>query len=164
MYCIDTEVIAFMFNGGSSCGSSIHPIDTKIGRVYLCYNGYEKCIEHWFLAPWVYLCSTSLTGVAWCQDWQNLLFDQPCVSFRVVSSCEPPIPECYTRILDVAALTADVYRKCLKASPVKCYTCNINVVGVWHIVKVAHLTLQESYLARYYNTIGSCFWSWDSQH
>ncbi len=37
MYCIDTGAIAFMFNGGSSCGSTIHPIDTKIGVVYLCY-------------------------------------------------------------------------------------------------------------------------------
>ena len=79
MYCIDIGAMAFMFNGGSSCGSTIHPIDTKIGVVYLCYrllnglNGikgsilvwtnhinYGKCIEHWFLAPWVYLCSTSL--------------------------------------------------------------------------------------------------------
>ncbi len=75
MYCIDTEVIAFMFSGGSSCGSTIHPIDTKIGRVYLCYGikgsilvwtnhiNYEKCIEQWFLAPWVYLCSTSLNNL-----------------------------------------------------------------------------------------------------
>ncbi len=30
MYCIDTGDIAFMFNEGSSCGSTIHPIDTKI--------------------------------------------------------------------------------------------------------------------------------------
>ncbi len=36
-YCIDTGAIAFMFNGGSSCGSTIHPIDTRIGLVYLCY-------------------------------------------------------------------------------------------------------------------------------
>ena len=48
MYCIDTGAIAFMFNGGSSCGSTIHPVDTKL------------CTEHCFLAPWVYLCSTSL--------------------------------------------------------------------------------------------------------
>ncbi len=26
MYCIDTEAIAFMFNGGSSCASTIHPV------------------------------------------------------------------------------------------------------------------------------------------
>ena len=37
MYCIDTRAIAFMFNGGSSCGSTIHPIDTKNCMVYLCY-------------------------------------------------------------------------------------------------------------------------------
>ncbi len=37
MYCIDTGAIAFMFNGGSYCGSTIHPIDTKICEVYLCY-------------------------------------------------------------------------------------------------------------------------------
>ncbi len=35
--CIDTGAIAFMFNGGSSCASTIHPIDTRIGLVYLCY-------------------------------------------------------------------------------------------------------------------------------
>ncbi len=34
MYCIDTGAIAFMFNGGSSCGSTIHPIDTKICVVH----------------------------------------------------------------------------------------------------------------------------------
>ena len=35
MYCIDTGAIAFMFNGGSFCGLTIHPIDTKICMVYL---------------------------------------------------------------------------------------------------------------------------------
>ncbi len=30
MYCIDTGAIAFMFSGGSSCASTIHPIDFKI--------------------------------------------------------------------------------------------------------------------------------------
>ncbi len=54
MYCIDTETIAFMFNGGSSCGSIVHPIWTN-------HINYEKYIEHWFQAPWVYLCSTSLS-------------------------------------------------------------------------------------------------------
>ena len=36
-------------------------IDNK-GSVLVLTNhiNYEKCIEHWFLAPWVYLCSTSL--------------------------------------------------------------------------------------------------------
>ncbi len=65
MYCIDTEAIAFMFNGGSSCGSTIHPIDTKIGKVLVWTNhiNYEKCLEHGFLAPWVYLCSTSLSVI-----------------------------------------------------------------------------------------------------
>ena len=29
-----------------------------------------KCIEHWFLAPWVYLCSTSL------RSWTQLFFLQ----------------------------------------------------------------------------------------
>ncbi len=33
MYCIDTEAIAFMFNGGSSCASTIRLIDTRIGMV-----------------------------------------------------------------------------------------------------------------------------------
>ncbi len=37
MYSIDTGAIAFMLNGGSSCGSTVHPIDTKICMVYLCY-------------------------------------------------------------------------------------------------------------------------------
>ncbi len=44
MYCIDTGAIdtgaiAFMFNGGSSCASTIHPIDTKICTVHLCFKG-----------------------------------------------------------------------------------------------------------------------------
>ncbi len=30
MYCIDTEALVFMFNGGSSYGSTIHPIFTRI--------------------------------------------------------------------------------------------------------------------------------------
>ncbi len=30
MYCIDTEAIVFMFNGGSSHGLTIHPIFTRI--------------------------------------------------------------------------------------------------------------------------------------
>ena len=79
MYCMDTGAIVFMFDGGSSYGPATHPIDTKIGRLYRLLNGlngikgsiplwtnhinYEKCIEHWFLAPCVYLCSTSLKHV-----------------------------------------------------------------------------------------------------
>ncbi len=34
MYCIDTRAIAFMFNGGSSCGSTTHPIDTKSYKLW----------------------------------------------------------------------------------------------------------------------------------
>ncbi len=30
MYCIDTEALVFMFNGGSSYGFTIHPIFTRI--------------------------------------------------------------------------------------------------------------------------------------
>ena len=41
-YCIDTEALVFMFNGGSPYGFTIHP-------------------NHGFLAPWPYLCSTSLS-------------------------------------------------------------------------------------------------------
>ncbi len=37
MYCIDTGAIPFMFDGGSSCASTIHPIDPRIGLEYLCY-------------------------------------------------------------------------------------------------------------------------------
>ncbi len=33
--------------------------------VWTNHINYEKCIEQWFLAPWVYLCSTSLT---WCKS------------------------------------------------------------------------------------------------
>ncbi len=29
MYCIDTGAIAFTFNGGSSCASTIRPIDLR---------------------------------------------------------------------------------------------------------------------------------------
>ncbi len=59
-----------MFNGGSSCASTIHLIDTKIGMVYLCVKGpllacmnhinHEMYMHPCFLAPQVYLCSTSL--------------------------------------------------------------------------------------------------------
>ncbi len=30
MYCIDTEALVFMFNGGSPYGFTIHPIFTRI--------------------------------------------------------------------------------------------------------------------------------------
>ena len=53
MYCIDTEALVFMFNGGSSYGFTI-----------LVYNNYinnEKYMRHGFLAPQAYLCSTSLS-------------------------------------------------------------------------------------------------------
>ena len=35
MYGIDTAAIAFMFNEGSSWASTIHPIDIKIGILYI---------------------------------------------------------------------------------------------------------------------------------
>ncbi len=43
MYCIDTEALVFMFNGGSPYGIN-----------------NEKHVHHGFLAPRPYLCSTSL--------------------------------------------------------------------------------------------------------
>ena len=54
MYCTDTRAMAFMFNGDSSCISTIHPIDNN-------HINNEICIEYCFLAPWAYLCNTSLT-------------------------------------------------------------------------------------------------------
>ncbi len=47
--------IAFMFNGGSTCGSTIHPIDTKICILVWTYIKYEMCIGNCFLTPWVYI-------------------------------------------------------------------------------------------------------------
>ncbi len=52
MYCIDTEALVFMFNGGSSYGFTIHPSHIK----------NEMYLHHCFLAPRGYLCSTSLRG------------------------------------------------------------------------------------------------------
>ncbi len=49
MYCIDTEALVFMFNGGSHCGFTKHT----------CINN-EKHVHHGFLTPRPYLCSTSL--------------------------------------------------------------------------------------------------------
>ncbi len=48
MYCIDTEALALMFNGGSPNGFTIHLINNK------------KHVYHGFLAPRPYLCCTSI--------------------------------------------------------------------------------------------------------
>ncbi len=40
MYCIDTEALVFMFNGGSPCSFSIHPIFT------------QKVLCHWIIVIW----------------------------------------------------------------------------------------------------------------
>ena len=50
MYCIDTEALVFMFNKGSPYGFTIHTN----------HINHKKHIHHGFLAPQVYLCSTSL--------------------------------------------------------------------------------------------------------
>ncbi len=81
MYCIDTEALVFMFNGGSLYGFTIHPILTQscfssFEKQYQVFNGLdglqvpllvctnhinnEKHVHHGFLAPRLYLCSTSL--------------------------------------------------------------------------------------------------------
>ncbi len=84
MYCIDTGAIAVMFNWGSSCASTTlvnqicfqqflripaihgakttknHPIDTRIGLVCMPHMNHEMYMHLCFLAPQVYLCSTSL--------------------------------------------------------------------------------------------------------
>ncbi len=69
MYCIDTEALVFMFNGGSPYGFTIHPIFTRIYMLYglkvplLVYTNHinnEKHVHHGFLAPRASLCSTSL--------------------------------------------------------------------------------------------------------
>ncbi len=59
MYCIDTEALVFMFNGGSSYGFTIHPIFTRICRLYTNHLNNEKHMHHGFLAPQPHLCSTS---------------------------------------------------------------------------------------------------------
>ena len=64
MHCIDTGAIAFMFNGGSSCASTIHPMT----HILLILSTFflPECMNHelyrhlCFLAPQVYLCSASL--------------------------------------------------------------------------------------------------------
>ncbi len=77
MDCIDTGAIAFMFNGGSSCASTIHPIDTSFEKRYKVFDGldgvkgpqrafmthmnHEMQMHLCSLAPQVYLCSTSLS-------------------------------------------------------------------------------------------------------
>ncbi len=38
MYCIDTEALVFMFNGGSSYGFTINPIFTRIFRDNRIYS------------------------------------------------------------------------------------------------------------------------------
>ncbi len=48
MYCIDTGAIAFMFNGGSFCTSTMN---------------HDMYMHLCFLAPQVYLCSTSLNSI-----------------------------------------------------------------------------------------------------
>ncbi len=48
-----TEALVFMFNGGRPYGFTIHPIFTY-------HMNNEKHVHHGFLAPWPYLCSTSL--------------------------------------------------------------------------------------------------------
>ncbi len=60
MYCIDTKALVFMSNGGSLYGFTIHPIFTRISMLYLHINN-KKHVHHGFLAPWPYLCSTSLS-------------------------------------------------------------------------------------------------------
>ena len=79
MYCIDTEALVFMINGGSPYGFTIHPIFTGICMlekqyqvfndldglkvrllVYTNHINNEMHLHHGFLAPRAYLCSTSL--------------------------------------------------------------------------------------------------------
>ncbi len=65
MYCIDTEALVFMFNGGSPYGFTIHPINGLDGLkvpllVYTNHINNKKHVHHGFLAPRPYLCSTSL--------------------------------------------------------------------------------------------------------
>ncbi len=59
-YCIDTEALVFMFNGGSSYGFTIHPNLTGIYMllVYTNHINNEKHMHHGFLAPQAYLCGT----------------------------------------------------------------------------------------------------------
>ncbi len=66
MYCIDTEALVFMFNGGSPCGFTIHPIfngldGLKVPLLYTNHINNKKHVHHGFLEPRSYLCSTSLS-------------------------------------------------------------------------------------------------------
>ena len=62
MYCIDTEALVFMFDGGSPYGFTTHGLDgLKVPLpVYTNHINNKKHVHHGFLAPRPYLCSTSL--------------------------------------------------------------------------------------------------------
>ncbi len=47
MYCIDTEALVFMFNGGSPYGFTIHSIFTRI-----CMLGWYTLKSMWIMAFW----------------------------------------------------------------------------------------------------------------
>ncbi len=82
MYCIDTEALVFMFNGGSPNGFTIHLDGHKVPLlVYTNHINNKKLVHHGFLAPWPYLCSTSLTNLATNQSIINLSLSAPLPHF-----------------------------------------------------------------------------------
>ena len=62
MYCIDTEALVFMFNGGSS-------YKKKLCAGYTNHINNERYMHRGFLAPKAYLCSTSLQAFKVCTDF-----------------------------------------------------------------------------------------------
>ncbi len=50
-----------MFNGGSPYGFTVHPIFTRICMLSTNHVNNETRMHHGLLAPWAYLCNTSLT-------------------------------------------------------------------------------------------------------
>ncbi len=91
MYCIDTEALVFMFNGGSSDGFTINPIFTRICifkgplLVYIYHINNEKYMHHGFLAPQAYPCSTSLSvSVKPSNKWEEIDFLPNSLEFHLV--------------------------------------------------------------------------------
>ncbi len=55
MYCIDSELSAFMFNDGQLPVSAIHPIDTRVHRILRClhvsHTNIGRNIVFWHQGP-----------------------------------------------------------------------------------------------------------------
>ncbi len=117
MYCIDTEALVFMCNGGSPYGFTIHPIFTRICMLYTNHINNKKHVHHAFLAPQPYLCSTSLiiildlvfrvrfahvTDLTVCQHWVTGKFAILCL-YKIAWTPSPSfyLVKNFTKILYV---------------------------------------------------------------